>query len=45
VCSEMYSRVFYDRNMTTGLWGRNLILEFRKTYGGAQPRFFALAPG
>ncbi|MFD6608670.1 TIR domain-containing protein [Micromonospora chalcea] len=39
-CEGLGLKVFYDRNMTTELWGRNLILEFRKTYGGAQPRFF-----
>lgn len=40
-CEERGLRVLYDRDRTTDLWGRNLIMEFRKVYGGKQVRYVA----
>lgn len=38
-CQSRSLRVFYDLDKTIDFWGRNFIFEFRKTYGGSQPRF------
>jgi hypothetical protein len=38
-CQSRGLNVLYDRDMTLDLWGKNLIFEFRKIYGGSQPRF------
>jgi hypothetical protein len=39
-CQSRGLRVFYDRDNTVDLWGRNFIYEMRKVYGGAQARYF-----
>ncbi|GLZ29153.1 hypothetical protein Lesp02_13430 [Lentzea sp. NBRC 105346] len=33
-CEALGPVVFYDRNVTTRVWGHNFIYEFRKVYGG-----------
>jgi hypothetical protein len=38
-CESLGLKVFYDLDMTIDLWGRNFIFEFRKMYGGPEPRF------
>ncbi len=38
-CERRGLTVAYDADMGTELWGKNLIIEFRKLYGGARPRF------
>lgn len=38
-CEALGLRVFYDRNKTLDLWGRNIILELRKVYGGIAVRY------
>jgi hypothetical protein len=40
-CEKRGLRVLYDRDLTIDLWGRNLIKEFRKAYGGKQARHVA----
>ncbi|MEW2131905.1 toll/interleukin-1 receptor domain-containing protein [Streptomyces sp. NPDC005435] len=35
-CQERGLRVAYDADLTVDLWGRNLVQEFRKVYGGAR---------
>src|SRR4051812_20820243 len=38
-CRRRKLTVFYDLDQTVDYWGRNFIFEFRKVYGGGQPRF------
>lgn len=40
-CKERGLRVLYDRDLAVELWGRNLIVEFRKAYGGKRTRYAA----
>jgi hypothetical protein len=39
-CKARDLRVFYDRDNTVDLWGRNFIYEMRIIYGGTQARYF-----
>jgi hypothetical protein len=38
-CKALGVRVFYDRDVTVQMWGRNFIFDFRKVYGGNQARY------
>ncbi|MFC8428076.1 TIR domain-containing protein [Streptomyces sp. NPDC057253] len=40
-CQALGLTVLYDRDLSTQLWGRNLILWFREAYGGTQARYVA----
>lgn len=39
-CEHLGLKVFYDKNKTVDLWGRNFIYEMRAVYGGNQARYF-----
>ncbi|GAA5172978.1 MULTISPECIES: toll/interleukin-1 receptor domain-containing protein [Amycolatopsis] len=38
-CERLGLDVFYDKNVTVQLWGRNVIEELRKVYGSADTRY------
>ncbi|MCX2947046.1 toll/interleukin-1 receptor domain-containing protein [Lentzea sp. NEAU-D7] len=38
-CEALGLDVFYDKNVTTQMWGRNFIYEFRRVYGGQHARY------
>ncbi|MFL6145093.1 MAG: TIR domain-containing protein [Labedaea sp.] len=40
VCKARDLRVFYDRDNTVDLWGRNFVYEMRIIYGGTRARYF-----
>jgi hypothetical protein len=38
-CKRLGIRVLYDRDLSVDLWGKNLVFEFRRHFGGADVRF------
>ncbi|MFJ6677439.1 hypothetical protein ACIQMJ_40605 [Actinosynnema sp. NPDC091369] len=38
-CESLGLVVFYDKNVTAEMWGRNFITEFRRIYGGELTRY------